>query len=205
MEQYHVSPSCSRQHRAGVRNVASPDPDSPLNGDPKPRIELVVGSNKWFRVDYLPLPAFKMLKRVLASSCVRGGEGAKRRPHLARGVRHRATISGTKFRHVRTSPPNFAFDLHSSAHILSLLRVSSMGIGSRQCMACLRRYRPLQLLRVPAREASSSAKPKWEEPEPRHIDEDTDQFDDVLGELHRRRKKMDAKRNRTVSAPHLPH
>ncbi len=73
-----------------------------------------------------------------------------------------------------------------------------MPIALRQCTACLRPYRALAL-RAPGRAHSSSSK-KWEEPEPRHIDEDADEFDDVLGELHRRRKKMDAKRNRTVSA-----
>jgi hypothetical protein len=72
-----------------------------------------------------------------------------------------------------------------------------MPIALRQCTACLRPHRALAL-RAPVRAASSSSK-KWEEPEPRHIDEDADEFDDVLGELHRRRKKMDAKRNRTVS------
>jgi len=38
------------------------------------------------------------------------------------------------------------------------------------------------------------------QPEPIAIDEEEHDFEDVLGELHRRRKKMDMKRNRTVSS-----
>ncbi|CAK9783809.1 GTP-binding protein Obg/CgtA [Cutaneotrichosporon oleaginosum] len=71
-----------------------------------------------------------------------------------------------------------------------------MASALRRCTACLHPYRPVTL-RCSGRAASSSSKSKREEPEPRHIDEDIDEFDDVLGELHRRRKKMDAKRNRT--------
>lgn len=34
------------------------------------------------------------------------------------------------------------------------------------------------------------------QPDPVHIEETEDDFDNVIGELHRRRKKMDAKRGR---------
>lgn len=65
------------------------------------------------------------------------------------------------------------------------------------CSACLRALQPR---RLPTRALGSRFRSSGLDPEPRTIDEDEDDFDDVLSELHRRRKKQDAKRNRQVSS-----
>ncbi|GMK54955.1 hypothetical protein CspeluHIS016_0200110 [Cutaneotrichosporon spelunceum] len=72
-----------------------------------------------------------------------------------------------------------------------------MATALRLCASCLRPYRAPSLLHARVRGTSTSSRSKREQPAPRPIDEDADDFGDVLGELHRRRKKMDAKRNRT--------
>lgn len=67
------------------------------------------------------------------------------------------------------------------------------------CSSCFKVARPqLQTFR-PLGSAVRYKSTERVQPEPIPIDEEEHDFEDVLGELHRRRKKMDMKRNRTVS------
>jgi hypothetical protein len=54
---------------------------------------------------------------------------------------------------------------------------------------------PASRLSFAVRHASND----YRQPPPMSIEEDEHEFSDVLGELHRRRKKMEVKRNRPVS------